>query len=302
MAGDWIKVQHTTPDKPEVFAVAEALQIDPDAVTGKLLRLWIWADQQTTDGNAASVTFALLDRVAGQRGFADALVRVGWLQVVDGGVVFSNFERHNGDTAKKRAQGLRRVGKHRACNADTVTQTPETEESCNAASVTKTLQKRYQRREEKRREEEINTQTQAPAKPGRVVFVKPQVHEVIAYTREIGSMIDGKEFCDFYESKGWRVGNSPMKDWRAALRQWESRRKKEREAASDDRAQRAGFTAQARQDAQWSVFREFNEAAARDDERERQRAVAGGESSGTVSRISNNASLFGEEQGTDDTF
>lgn len=49
-----------TPDKPEVFQLSEILNLDPDAVLGKLVRLWAWADQQTIDGNAkcnaASVT------------------------------------------------------------------------------------------------------------------------------------------------------------------------------------------------------------------------------------------------------
>jgi hypothetical protein len=52
MAGDWIKFDTSTPDKPEVFEMAAELGIDPDAVVGKLLRVWKWFDQQTTDGNA----------------------------------------------------------------------------------------------------------------------------------------------------------------------------------------------------------------------------------------------------------
>ena len=32
-----------------------------------------------------------------------------------------------------------------------------------------------------------------------------------------------EDFLDFYSSKGWRVGNSPMKDWQAAYRGWVSR-------------------------------------------------------------------------------
>ncbi|MEY2727076.1 MAG: hypothetical protein RLZZ458_2943, partial [Planctomycetota bacterium] len=60
MAGDWIKIQHVTPDKPEVWQIAEITGLEADAVVGKLLRIWIWADQQTVDGNARSVTFALL--------------------------------------------------------------------------------------------------------------------------------------------------------------------------------------------------------------------------------------------------
>ena len=56
MAGDWIKIEHATPDKPEVHKMAEILNTDPNAILGALVRLWIWADQQSIDGNALSVT------------------------------------------------------------------------------------------------------------------------------------------------------------------------------------------------------------------------------------------------------
>lgn len=117
MAGDWIKIECTTPDKPEVYQLAEKIGgIDPDAVLGKLLRVWIWADQQTFDGNAASVTRTALDRITGVDGFADALVCCGWLTSNDGGLTFPNFDRHNGKTAKTRALTAKRVRNHR--NAD----------------------------------------------------------------------------------------------------------------------------------------------------------------------------------------
>ena len=52
-------------------------------------------------------------------------------------------------------------------------------------------------------------------------FVKPSVADVEAYCNERGNGIDAQRFVDFYESKGWKVGNSPMKDWKAAVRTWE---------------------------------------------------------------------------------
>ena len=107
MAGDWIKVETTTPDKPEVFRIAEALNIDPDAALGKLIRVWVWADQQTYDGNAesnaTSVTRSLLDRLTGVTGFASAMEAVGWLAVTDEGLIFPRFQDHNGQSAKRRA-------------------------------------------------------------------------------------------------------------------------------------------------------------------------------------------------------
>lgn len=52
-------------------------------------------------------------------------------------------------------------------------------------------------------------------------FTPPSVDEVAAYCRERGNGVDAKRFVDFYASKGWKVGSSGMKDWRAAVRNWE---------------------------------------------------------------------------------
>ena len=54
-------------------------------------------------------------------------------------------------------------------------------------------------------------------------FSPPTVEEVSAYCMERGNKVDPRHFVDFYTSKGWRVGNQPMKDWRAAVRTWEQR-------------------------------------------------------------------------------
>jgi len=52
-------------------------------------------------------------------------------------------------------------------------------------------------------------------------FSKPTIEEIQTYCRERNNTVEASKFFDFYESKGWKVGNSPMKDWRAAVRTWE---------------------------------------------------------------------------------
>ncbi len=52
-------------------------------------------------------------------------------------------------------------------------------------------------------------------------FQKPSLGDVKAYCAERGCGVDAQHFVDFYESKGWMVGRSPMKDWRASVRLWE---------------------------------------------------------------------------------
>nr|DAN54229.1 MAG TPA: hypothetical protein [Caudoviricetes sp.] len=60
---------------------------------------------------------------------------------------------------------------------------------------------------------------------GRKRFTIPTPEEVQAYCDERKNDISGQQFCDFYSSKGWKVGSQPMKDWKAAVRTWEMRRK-----------------------------------------------------------------------------
>lgn len=60
-------------------------------------------------------------------------------------------------------------------------------------------------------------------KPPRTRFSPPTVEEVAAYCSEKGFSIDPQRFVDYYQSNGWRVGKNPMKDWRAAVRNWNSK-------------------------------------------------------------------------------
>lgn len=53
------------------------------------------------------------------------------------------------------------------------------------------------------------------------MFRKPAVAEITAYCAERKNKVDPQGFWDFYESKGWKIGSQPMKDWKAAVRTWE---------------------------------------------------------------------------------
>lgn len=117
MAGDWIKFELTTMDKPEVCLIADLAGIDPDAVVGKLMRVWAWFDQQTENGNAPSVSKKLLDRSVGVTGFCDHMKSVGWMAEAEGVISLPHFERHNGKTAKNRLLTAKRVASHKAGNA-----------------------------------------------------------------------------------------------------------------------------------------------------------------------------------------
>ena len=125
MSGEWIKMRHDLHEDPAVIAIAAKLDIREAEVVGHLHWLWSWADKHSVDGNAVSVTAEWIDRKIGRIGFAAAMVAANWLTIDANTVTFVNFDRHNGETAKKRAVTNKRVADHRemkrASNSDGVT-------------------------------------------------------------------------------------------------------------------------------------------------------------------------------------
>ena len=58
-------------------------------------------------------------------------------------------------------------------------------------------------------------------------FKKPTIEEIKNYCEERNNNINAETFYNFYESKGWYVGKNKMKDWKACIRTWEQKNKKE---------------------------------------------------------------------------
>lgn len=144
MAGDWLKMEANTPDKPEVFEIAAQLGISTAEAFGRLFLVWRLFDQHTEDGNAVNVTSAYLDHIAGVTGFADAMRSVHWLEGGedgDFGLSLPNFERHNGKTAKSRALTAKRVATHK-------------QRSGNAQVTQRALPREEKRREEKKEQQQ----------------------------------------------------------------------------------------------------------------------------------------------------
>jgi hypothetical protein len=51
-------------------------------------------------------------------------------------------------------------------------------------------------------------------------FIRPTAEQVNEYSKEIGFTLDGSQFIDHYEARGWLIGKNHMKDWKAAVRTW----------------------------------------------------------------------------------
>ena len=124
-------------------------------------------------------------------------------------IVAEATDRLNGFRAKKSMAG-------KAKRSTTVTQTEQKRNTTvtdaeQNGNTTATLNHSHIRKES------ILTDTKEKK------FTPPTVEEVAAYASEKGYHMEAERFVDFYASKGWKVGNTPMKDWKAAVRNWATR-------------------------------------------------------------------------------
>ena len=66
----------------------------------------------------------------------------------------------------------------------------------------------------------VNTET------ARAIFLPPTISEVKEYCEKRKNGINPEQFVNFYQSKGWMIGKNKMKDWKAAVRTWEIKNRK----------------------------------------------------------------------------
>lgn len=115
MAQDWTKMRNDLADDPAVIQVAKALNLDPDAVVGKLLRLWAWAGDHTTTGLVRDSCALVVDHIIRVEGFARALANANWLELRDDNTIFfPKWNTHNSKSAKRRALHNKQVARKRA--------------------------------------------------------------------------------------------------------------------------------------------------------------------------------------------
>jgi len=124
----WIKIEHTLPTKPEVFQLAKNLLTTRQEIIGHLVTFWIWVDQNSEDGTMEA-TEEMIDMLT-MPNFAFELMKQGWIslenrqkgeKVEQDILTIKDFEKHNSNSAKKRALGAQRIANMRMRNAKSVT-------------------------------------------------------------------------------------------------------------------------------------------------------------------------------------
>jgi len=104
MAGDWIKMRTDLFTHPKVVRISSALKADRLRTVGGLLSVWCLFDAHSVDGKLEGYDAPTLDDLIGWQGFSAAMIAVGWIEQVGEGLALPSFERHNGASAKRRAQ------------------------------------------------------------------------------------------------------------------------------------------------------------------------------------------------------
>jgi len=159
MAGDWIKVEKASVEKPEVTRAAEMLGVSRREALGTFIDFWVWLDDNLSGSCpdfVRNVSRKSLDEFLHCPGFSATLESIGWGRFDDAAWILyiSNADRHNGNPAKSRALDNKR-------KADTRREMSGSEPDRNRT------------REEKRREE-LTTKSKE-----RAVATAPTPHSVV---------------------------------------------------------------------------------------------------------------------------
>lgn len=223
---DWIKVNTSLARSPKVRRMASLMGVDKHTALGLMLDWLCWVDSATADGytgltvdeiNAEFACNAVCVTPCNDQAlqYCNAMLEIGWVTLDENGIVcVHNFEAHNGDNAKRRAQGAKRVSvmRKRACNAKSVT-------PGNAPSVT---------REEKRREEKKEDSDESSKKTRRdgktpLPETSDEVLSFLAAQPNCGLKGDellacAEAFFNDFEAVGWTMRNQPIQNWHSAAR------------------------------------------------------------------------------------
>lgn len=99
--------------------MAALLKVPPEQIVGHLMRVWVWADQQSVNVDACGDAFvdvelSTLDAVAHLPGFGEALRAVKWVKEERGRLIFPSLQSYISESAKIRALKNRSQQKYRA--------------------------------------------------------------------------------------------------------------------------------------------------------------------------------------------
>lgn len=235
----WVKIVNTLPRSRSIYALMRKLRCKRQAALGLAVDWLCWLDVNSTNGETGMLDDEISD-VLGWQGAAEALSAIGWVSHDEQGyVVALDFEKHNGETAKKRAEDAERQRKSRGKR-----------DKCHGKSVTDVT---AETRPDKIREDKSNTEFEHSSHSSLPCTEEARAGETPAQADGVGSVGERKAprpanageveaylatitalkltpperqkaamaFYDEMEAVGWvnRYGKNVW-DWEAYARRW----------------------------------------------------------------------------------
>ena len=139
------------------------------------------------------------------------------IEIINGAIYVTNWDKHQNVDKLAELREYNRIAqqksrdKKRLLSAvnDNVNDKSMTSQECQDTDI------------DKEEDLEIEKENKSVNRSKSTRFTPPTLAEVQAYCIERGNNVDAERFIDFYSSKGWMVGKNKMKDWKAAVRNWE---------------------------------------------------------------------------------
>ena len=213
----WIESHQTLDNHPKLIKAFTLLKVNKATMIGHLHLFWHWCLDYAPSGNISKYSdeqIAIASCWDGNaKDYVTVLREAGF---IDKSTVhdWDEFTLHYNLTLEKRERQRDQVRERvkRWRNAK-VTHSNCHVTQCNSPTIPN---------------QTIPNQTIPNQTTKRYTFSIPTSDEVTKFAKTIDFELDGHAFCDFYESKGWKIGNSPMKSWQAAVRTWKRKHQEDR--------------------------------------------------------------------------
>lgn len=156
-------------------------------------------------------------------------------KMADAAAIAFEVARPNLDASRRKSEAGKTGGRPKQSESKDKAKQKQSESKAKAMGNHK--QDKEQDKEQDKDKEQMLYSPLTPQGGERKRFSPPTVNDVAEYCRERGNSVDPEKFVDFYAAKGWKVGNQPMKDWKAAVRMWERRDGEEKQGAKSSTKQ-----------------------------------------------------------------
>jgi len=218
----WIELHQSLPAHRKIKKLKRLLKVNTPQAVGHMAMLWLWSLDNAPDGDLSQVDPEDIAEACEWSKNADSFVAA----LKDASLIDDDMHLHDWDDYTGRLMDQREEKRKK-------------ERDRKAAYRAKKRDAQQDKRDGPK-----DVPRDSPAKNGTVPPLPDQtlpdqtlpdqtgqdregqscparprsVAEVAEYAREIGSTVSPQDWWDYCAARGWRAGNGPMRDWKAAFR------------------------------------------------------------------------------------